>query len=87
MPLQGSNSLMKRWAIIKQMRMSEKSSSALLFKRLFIRKPSLTSHDRYDFSSSSINTIVAERLACAPMTNACSMSAVLLGPLINVPKP
>ena len=35
----------------------------------------------------SINTIVVERLACAPMTSACSMSAVLLGPLINVPKP
>ena len=35
---------------------------------------------------SSTSTTVTPRAACAPMTRACSMSAVFEGPLMNVPK-
>lgn len=72
---------------IKQMRIDFMSLSALFFKHWFHFEETRASGNHYCFSPSSINTIVVERLACAPMTNACSMSAVLLGPLINVPKP
>lgn len=35
----------------------------------------------------SIRITVTPRAACAPITNACSMSAVLLGPEIKTPYP